>query len=332
MFHLSPPLESRKGYLVSVFQAGTMEFPESIGFNFPGWSSADYLRFCVAGLWALVQGKRDRACLPLSVLKGTCVLESFWGFAAGSDGKIAFGEFIRSEETHFTSAQTCPEDWWRDCSREAIANDGKPWGVTCRAEIVQGLELYEGFLSYVDSGRGCAEGGGLVLLPPLRAHGCRRSCWRLSPRCGLRWVRSSLCGLTEREYFTHWVDVLYHLLDVAGASAILVVDVDADGVPTTWMVVETDAGCSVRFSFPVSARLEACRFDRATGRFRFPRDCVRACRALCRFPHDGGFPSDELYREVYAGQTLLNRMRMVDDDDDIPSLAGMRRAASEGMP
>lgn len=321
---LYPPVESSKGYLLTLFQAGTMEFPEGIAFDEP-WAPSDYLRFCVNEISALVHGKRDRACLPISVTDEGDVLQSFWGLERYSPNEIAIAENIRFLDEHFVNVQHLSENWWKDvyvCKMED--RDWNPWAKVDVDEVLRWLSHVAG---YTEQFRVCDETirsdatnceQTFVLTPPFRVGDRGQYFFSTSPEVLLERETCSLEHLTALDYFRHWWMNLYALIDTTDTMAILVLDVDKSGSPVKWSIVRTDEKARVHFSHPIANRIDGC-FNRRTGDFDIPESVVDECAEhMCDI--QAAFTSDAVFKWVYSGKTLLNLADLIDKDDDVEKL------------
>lgn len=63
MFRITIPVESRRHFLVSLFQSNVLEYAESMCFNAAGWSPFRYFRHIFRELEALADGVRNKELL-----------------------------------------------------------------------------------------------------------------------------------------------------------------------------------------------------------------------------------------------------------------------------
>lgn len=320
MFRIDPPLKSRKGVLVSLFQCGNLEFAECLCFNSDVWSPLEFFRFCFLEMEAFATGARERACIPSYAIRnnGRVCPESYWGFARMRNGCFELSDMgyaVGRDERRFNSE---PADWWRDIP-EAADDPNEVWGTVGPNEITDWLEIYRPLFARANAGLDGVHAeishvhGDLLLSFPLEAGERFGYCaLRLPGESCITYFRCSLSRFSPSAYADHWRSVFCHLLDCVAGRFFLVLDVDGGMRPVRGIVVEVSAGRRILFSRVVDLAHGDFRYDPASGLFVPADECSVVEIGANGFTN---VPADSLERWIYDYETVCMRCAEFDSNE-----------------
>ena len=297
MFQLWPPVESKKGYLISLFQAGKMSFPESICLRVNGWTPFSYWEFCATAIARLVSGSCDRAAIPASVcdVGGELHMDQFWALSRMGSGDLAVWEIVHNDLETIAKTQGNPESWWQDAP--VCGDDEQPWQCVTERAARQWLlrvdALVKGRMSPAQEES--FSGHSLTLTPPLQIGNVGRVIVHAPPMSRPFAFDVSLRAAAPRDYLKSWVESLSRFTDPTGSSVRVGLIADArrlDDSDCPLCLCRSGERIWVEFN-----KTNVLRSDLSDSRLNL------------------ALSPDDVWEWVYAAQTVLNRLDGIDADD-----------------
>lgn len=320
MFEISIPIEADKGYMVSTFQAGNMDFPESMWPAFPHWSPIDYIRHCLSDLERFLSGEQETACVPASVCSfdGLMVPDCYWGFNWLDDGRIGFNQFFRCERKHFNGVHSQPEDWWKDVKFRTM---NESWGVTERSSMANWVDSTKQLIEYAD---------GKSFKRDLTSH---NKCFTLTPfmRCGEKRdvcvlgfpsansntiIESELSNFPPKDFLIHWQSALIRLLDGLDDVVALAFEINEQHFPIKWIGVKKIDSSHLGFSPLQINVLDGCLIDADKKMQTVTEKAKREIKNACLM-HMAVVVDIEVDRWIYWAATVLNGINCLDKDPEV---------------
>ena len=319
MFDITVPIVTRKGFLISTFQAGSLEFPEKSFLSMPKWQPIDFIRHCISDLEKLLSGEHDRACVPawFCDFEGATVPSCFWGINRIDSSTMGINQIFRYEAEHFESIHRNPEDWWQD-----VATIHEHWlGMTDCRSIAKWLEFYtklvmcaEGRMEERISKSNCEH---FSLTPFMSGDGDRCVCGLQIPsiNCDLV-IESKQSRITSEAYLDHWRGEMIKLLDGKGDVAVLSLGVDKENSVAKWIgMMRVDSG-DIILSAPQERILEECSFSEKET-VLFLHDAMKLDATVKGVANWASVSAEDMERWVYWAGTVLCGNEVVDDDPDV---------------